>query len=135
MTRKLLALTLGLLLASPATAALAADKVVKSRKVGPSVVSLLTKSGAIVSGSNGITVSVTDIKGKPKAATVHGLTIYMPPMGSMAAMKSEAKLQPARTPGVYTGSLEVEMKGPWQATVAYKDEKGKHRAVLNIVAK
>ena len=110
-------------------------KVVKKRKVGTSVVALMTKSGKIVSGDNEVIVAITDTKGNPKSAKVKGLTIYMPPMGSMAAMKAEADLQPARTPGVYTGTLEVEMKGPWKATVTFEDEKGPHRAALNIVAR
>ena len=151
MNRPILALTLGLLLAAPFTpnepaqaaagargpvaAARAAGQTVKTRKVGTSIVSLRTKSGDIVSGDNDFIVAITDLKGAPKSATIEGLSLYMPAMGSMAAMKSEAKLQPARMPGVYTGTLEVEMKGPWKATVAFKDEKGKHRAVLNIVAK
>jgi hypothetical protein len=134
MIRPVLALTLGLILAFSASAA-AAEKLVKKGKAGTSVVSLLTRSGTIVSGSNAIVVSVTDPKGNPKPAKVESLTIYMPPMPGMDAMYGKAVLKPARMPGVYQGTLEVEMKGPWKATVAFRDEKGKHDAVMNIVAR
>lgn len=136
MTSRVMALALGLLFASTGVPALAAgEKVVKSRKVGASVVSLLTRSGTIVSGTNDVVVSVSDSAGNPKAATVERLSIYMPAMGSMKEMKADARLQPARTPGVYTGTLEVEMKGPWKTTVVFKDESGRHQAVFTIVAR
>lgn len=135
MTRRLFALALGLLLFAPLPAFAAGEKVVKSKKVGTSVVWLKTKTGTVVSGHNDVLVAVTDAKGSPKPATVDKLSIYMPPMEGMEEMKADANLQPARMPGVYTGTLEVEMKGPWKATVDFKDEKGKRQAVFNIVAK
>lgn len=113
----------------------AGQKVVNSKKVGNSMIVLSTKTGTVRGGLNAITISVTDKAGKPKPATVTNVNIYMPQMGAMSAMKADAKLQPAGSPGVYTGTLNVEMKGPWKVTVAFKDEKGPRRANFNIVAR
>ncbi len=118
-----------------AGAAFAADKAVKAKRVGASVVKLMTRSGVLVSGDNDVTVAITDAKGAPKSGTIQRLSIFMPAMGSMAEMKADAVLRPARTPGVYTGTLAVEMKGPWTVTVSFKDEKGPHVTRFDIVAK
>ncbi|MBM3269501.1 MAG: FixH family protein [Candidatus Sericytochromatia bacterium] len=118
-----------------AGAALAAAKVVGSKKVGIVVVKLATPGGALVPGDNDVTVSVTDAKGAPRPAKIKSLSIYMPPMPGMNEMKAEAKLAPARTPGVYTGTLPVEMKGPWTVTVRFEDARGQHKASFDVVAK
>jgi len=116
-------------------AAPSGEKVIATKKVDGAVVVVSNKAGQLVSGDNKVTVAVTDAKGKPRSATVNSFSIFMPAQGAMAAMKGEAKLSPMRMPGLYQGTLEVEMKGPWKATIKFKDAKGPHAATFDVVAR
>ena len=109
--------------------------VVERKKVGSTVVSVYTPEGHFTPGDNKVVVRISDTKGKPMKASVEELSVYMPPMGSMKAMRANAKLEPTKIPGIYEGVLNVEMKGPWKVTVTYKDKKGPHRTSFNMVAK
>ncbi|MBI6547012.1 MAG: FixH family protein [Cyanobacteria bacterium NC_groundwater_1444_Ag_S-0.65um_54_12] len=109
--------------------------VIKSQTTGTSKVTLSSTENYIVAGNNDITVTITDTKGKPKKATVSSLSFNMPAMGTMAAMKSTAELKPGKNPGEYTGKVNVGMTGSWKVVIAYKDERGNHRANMQIVAR
>jgi hypothetical protein len=58
----------------------------------------------------------------------------MPAMGSMSAMNNPATLTTTGTPGVYKGSVDIEMTGEWQAQVAFEGPAGKGKATLPVTA-
>jgi len=59
----------------------------------------------------------------------------MPAMGSMSAMNSSATLTTTGTPGVYSGKVNIEMAGEWQAQITYEGAAGKGSFTLPLIAK
>jgi hypothetical protein len=70
-------------------------------------------------GINPIRVLVKDASGKPIVGAEVEVTLFMPKMGSMAAMTSKATLSDAGQ-GVYTGQLEFLMAWTWQTTITVR---------------
>jgi hypothetical protein len=70
-------------------------------------------------GMNPIRLFVRDASGKPVTGAQVEVTLFMPKMGSMAAMSSKATLADAGQ-GVYSGQIEFLMAWTWQTTVAVR---------------
>ena len=70
-------------------------------------VTILSKDGKIKSGGNSIRVVVRPPK------KLKEFYFYMPPMPGMDEMRDTANLKEVE-PGVYEGTLNISMDGPWQ---------------------
>jgi hypothetical protein len=55
-------------------------------------------------------------------------------MGTMPVMNDAATVTSSGTPGVYKGTVNLQMAGEWQTQVSYEGAAGKGKAVLPIVA-
>lgn len=91
--------------------------------------------GALRKGSQEFTLTFTDASGKPVDVGAVAFNNHMPAMGSMGAMNSAATLKTTGTPGVYSGKVEIEMAGEWQAQITYEGPAGKGSFSLPMVAK
>lgn len=110
-------------------------KVVKSGTAGNFNVAIATESGALKNGANTFTLTFTDANGKPVDVGAASLNFFMPAMGSMAAMNDAATLTKTATPGVYNGTVKLQMAGDWQAQIAYEGAAGNGKVALPVVAR
>ena len=107
-------------------------KVIKSAPAGNNLtVAFGTSDGVLRNGKQELTLTFADASGKPVDVGAASLNFFMPAMGSMAAMNSAAALTTTSTPGVYTGKVDIEMSGEWQAQIKYEGPSGK--GAVNIV--
>jgi hypothetical protein len=67
-------------------------------------------------GMNPVRLVVKDASGNAVTGAEVEVTLFMPPMGSMAPMSSKARLEEVG-PGEYRGQIEVPMAWSWQTTV------------------
>jgi len=116
------------------TGTASAGKTIKSGPVGNLTVTLASADGVLRKGKQDLTVTFADTSGKPVDVGAASLNFFMPAMGSMAAMNDPATLTTTSTPGVYKGSVDIEMAGEWQAQVTYDGPAGKGRASLPVTA-
>ncbi len=77
-------------------------------------VTLLSADGSIKSGGNRIRVTVNPPK------ELKELYFYMPPMPGMDEMRDAAALEKVAE-GVYEGTLNISMDGPWQIRAVFAD--------------
>ena len=77
-------------------------------------VTILSRDGRIKSGGNSIKVVVKPPK------KLKELYFYMPPMPGMDEMRDVAKLKEVE-PGVYEGTINISMDGPWQIRAVFED--------------
>jgi YtkA-like len=68
---------------------------------------------------NPIRILVKDSSGNPIEDADVQVKLFMPQMGSMAPLFSEAMLK-ARGKGEYAGSIELQMATTWQTTIVVK---------------
>lgn len=110
-------------------------KVIKSAPAGNNLtVALSSPDGVLRKGKQNLTLKFTDASGKPVDVGSASLNFHMPAMGTMATMNNPATLTTTSTPGVYSGSVDLEMSGEWQAQVAYQGSAGTGKANLPITA-
>lgn len=110
-------------------------KVIKSAQVGNNLtITLSSDSGALKNGEQEVYLAFTDVSGKPVEVGAASLNFFMPAMGSMAAMNDPAKLTTTGTPGVYRGSVKIEMRGEWQAQISYEGAAGKGKTSFPLTA-
>ena len=85
---------------------------------------LASRSGFLREGPNEFMVEFRTAQGTP--VDVGAITLYfdMPAMGSMPYMKNDAQLTTTTTPGLYRGTVTLEMKGTWQAKLDYAGQAG-----------
>jgi hypothetical protein len=105
-----------------------------SGKVGAMTVTLSNSDGVLRHGEQELTVTFRDASGKPVDVGSASLNFYMPAMGTMAAMNDPATLTTTSTPGVYHGKVKLEMKGEWQAQVAYEGPAGAGKGSFPVTA-
>jgi hypothetical protein len=111
-------------------------KVIKSGSAGNNLtVTLSSETGTLKSGQQEIYLAFTDASGKPVDVGSVSFNNRMPAMGSMAEMNNAATLTTTGTPGVYRGTIDVEMAGEWQSQIAYEGPAGKGKATLSVTAK
>ena len=83
-----------------------------------------------------MTLKFADQSGKPVDVGAASLNFHMPAMGTMAVMNNAATLTTTGTPGIYSGSVDLEMSGEWQAQISYQlagKRKGKYTRNGSVV--
>jgi hypothetical protein len=113
----------------------AAGKTIKSGSAGNNLtVTLSSADGVLRDGKNEFTLVFADASGKPVDAGAVAVNFHMPAMGTMPVMNDPATLTTTNTPGVYKGTVNLEMAGEWQTQITYEGSAGKGKANLPIVA-
>lgn len=113
----------------------AGGKTIKSGPAGNNLTATLASSdGVLRNGKQDFTLTFADASGKPVDVGSVALNFYMPAMGSMAAMNNPATFTTTSTPGVYRGTVDLEMAGEWQAQITYDGPAGKGKATLPVTA-
>ena len=112
-----------------------AGKAIKSGPAGNNLtVTLSSGDGVLRNGNQNFTLTFADASGKPVDVGAVALNFFMPAMGSMSAMNNPATFTTTSTPGVYSGKVDLEMSGEWQAQITYEGPAGKGKATLPITA-
>lgn len=110
-------------------------KTIKSGSGGNNLtVTLASADGVLRDGKNEFTLAFTDASGKPVDVGAVSVNFYMPSMGTMPAMNDAAQLTTTAAPGVYKGTVNLEMAGEWQTQITYEGAAGRGKANLPIVA-
>lgn len=110
-------------------------KTIKSGPAGNNLTATLsTADGVLRNGKQTVTLKFTDASGNPVDVGAASLNFHMPAMGSMAVMNNAATLTTTGTPGVYSGSVDLEMAGEWQAQITYQGPAGTGKANLPVTA-
>lgn len=110
-------------------------KAIKSGTAGNNLTATIANSdGVLRKGKQTFTLTFIDGSGKPVEVGSAAVNFHMPAMGTMAVMNNPATLATTNTPGVYTGNVNLEMAGEWQAQITYEGPAGKGRANLPITA-
>lgn len=107
-------------------------KTIKSGPAGNLTATLASADGTLRNGKNTLTLKFTDASGKPVDVGAASLNFHMP-HGS-TSMNSPATLTTTSTPGVYSGTVNLEMGGEWQAQVTYQGPAGTGKATLPVTA-
>ncbi len=96
-------------------------------------VALSNSKGYLSEGPNEFVLDLRNQQGK--AVEMGAITLFfdMPAMGSMPYMKSEASLTTTSAPGIYRGTVNLEMKGTWQSKLSYQgpDGSGEVEFIIN----
>jgi hypothetical protein len=109
-------------------------KTIKAVPVGKLTATVSNDSGVLKHGNQELTLSFTDGAGKPVDVGVVSLNFHMPQMGSMAAMNDSVTFTTTNTPGVYSGKVNIESGGEWQAQLAYEGPAGKGKTIFSVTA-
>jgi hypothetical protein len=112
----------------------AGDKEIKSGKVGSLTVTLANSDGVLRHGDQSLTVTFKDGSGKAVDVGSASLNFYMPAMGTMPVMNDPATLTTTSTPGVYSGKVNLEMAGEWQAQIAFEGPAGSGKGSFPVTA-
>lgn len=110
-------------------------KPIKSGPAGNNLTATLASpDGVLRKGKQTVTLKFADSSGKPVDVGSASLNFHMPAMGTMAVMNNPAPLTTTGTPGVYSGNVDLEMSGEWQAQIAYQGAAGTGKANLPVTA-
>lgn len=109
-------------------------KVIKTQKADNLNITLSSDDGVINNGKEEFALAFTDGSGNPVKIDAASVTFHMPGMGSMAAMNDAATLTSTSSPGVFKGSVNIEMAGEWQMQVAYEGAAGKGKTTFPVTA-
>ena len=109
-------------------------QVVERAEAGGKRIVLGTQTGRLTNGQNALILTFKDASGQPAVVQDPAVRFTMPAEPNMAEMNADAQLEPARAVGVYHGTVNLGMKGPWQTVVSFKDAAGQHRATFTIQA-
>lgn len=113
----------------------AAGKPIKSGAAGNNLtVTLSNTDGVLRHGKQELRLAFADASGKPVDVGAAALNFFMPAMGTMPAMNTAVALTTTSTPGIYNGTVDLEMAGEWQAQISYEGSAGKGKATLPITA-
>lgn len=111
-------------------------KAIKSGPAGNNLTATISNAdGTLKKGSQEFMLTFTDASGKNVDVGSVALNYRMPAMGSMAEMNNGATFKKTDTPGVYRGSVDIEMVGEWQAQITYEGPAGKGAFSLPVRAK
>ena len=117
------------------SAADSAGKTIKSGTAGNNLTATLANAeGVLRDGKNECTLTFTDASGKPVDVGAVAVNFHMPAMGTMPVMNDAATLTTTGTPGVYQGTVTLQMAGEWQTQITYEGAAGKGKVNLPIVA-
>ena len=109
-------------------------KVIKTTPVGNLTATLSNGSGRLKQGDQEVTLSFTDASGKAVDVGAVSLNFHMPQMGTMAEMNDAVTFSTTSTPGVYSGRVNLEAGGEWQAQLAYEGAAGKGKTTFSVTA-
>jgi hypothetical protein len=113
----------------------ATGKEIKSGTAGNNLtVTLSSADGVLRKGKQTVTLKFADQSGKPVDVGAASLNFHMPAMGTMAVMNNAATLTTTATPGIYSGSVDLEMSGEWQAQISYQGPAGNGKANIPVTA-
>ncbi|MGD9631057.1 MAG: FixH family protein [Pyrinomonadaceae bacterium] len=111
----------------------AVGKEIKSGTAGNNLTATLSSAdGVLRKGKQTVTLKFADQSGKPVDVGAASLNFHMPAMGTMATMNNAATLTTTATPGIYSGSVDLEMSGGWQAQISYQGPAGSGKANLPV---
>jgi hypothetical protein len=96
---------------------------------------LANTNGVLKMGRQDFTLTFADASGKPVDVGSAAFNLHMAAMGSMAAMNNAATLTTTGTPGVYKGTVDIDMAGEWQAQITYEGAAGKGSFALPVNVK
>lgn len=83
-------------------------------------------------GDNAIRIEVRNKQGEAVGSAEVIANADMPAMGAMPAMRAPAGLEQIE-PGVYTGEMDLTMRGEWPLTILIEDEAyGSHRLLFDL---
>lgn len=111
---------------------ISAGKVIKTTTVGNLTATLSNSTGELKKGDQEFTLAFTDSSGKPVDVGAVLLNFHMPAMGAMAAMNNSVTFTTTSTNGVYSGKVNIEMAGEWQAQLAYEGPAGKGKTTFSV---
>lgn len=121
---------------SAPTGGMPSGKTIRSAPAGNNLTATLASSdGTLKKGKQEFTLTFTDASGKPVDVGSVALNYRMAAMGSMSEMNNGATFTTTGTPGVYTGKVDIEMVGEWQAQVTYEGPAGKGSFSFPVNAK
>lgn len=108
-------------------------KAIKSGPAGNNLtVTLASADGALRNGKNTLTLKFADASGKPVDVGAASLNFHMP--HGATSMNNPATLSTTGTPGVYSGAVDLEMGGEWQAQITYQGPAGTGKSTLVVNA-
>ena len=111
-------------------------KPIKQGSAGNNLTATLsTADGTLKKGKQTVTLKFTDASGKTVDVGAASLNFHMPEMGTMPAMNNAATLTTTATPGVYSGNVDIEMAGDWEAQITYQGPAGTGKVNLPLSAK
>lgn len=136
------AITLFVLLASAcgssgggSTTAPSAGKTIATGPAGNNLTATIANAeGVLRKGKQEFTLTFTDASGKTVDVGAAALNYKMAAMGSMSEMNNAATFTTTGTPGIYSGKVNLDMAGEWQAQITYEGPAGKGKANLSITA-
>lgn len=100
---------------------------------GATLTATLTNStGYLREGQNEFTLDFKKSDGQLVDVGAITLIFDMPQMGSMPYMKNEATLTTTTTPGVYRGTVTIDMKGTWQSKLTYLGPAGNEQVTFTV---
>lgn len=110
-------------------------KVIKTVTVGNLTATLSNDTGQLKKGEQQLTLAFTDASGKAVDVGAASLNFRMPAMGGMAEMNDGVTFTTTNTPGVYSGKVNIEVAGEWQAQLAYEGPSGKGKTTFSVTAR
>lgn len=110
------------------------DREIASGKVGNLTVTLVNADGVLRYGDNELTATFKDASGQPVDVGSASLNFHMQAQGSMPDMNDAATFTKTPTPGVYHAKVKLQMKGDWQAQVAYEGPAGTGKGSFPVKA-
>jgi ABC-type glycerol-3-phosphate transport system substrate-binding protein len=111
------------------------DTPIKAVKVDSLTATLSNSTGQLKQGDQEVTLAFTDSAGKPVDVGAVSLSFHMPQMGGMAAMTDGVTFTTTDTPGVFRGTVNIEVVGEWQGQLAYEGPAGKGKATFSVTAR
>ena len=114
------------------TTAADTGKAIKSGPAGNLTVTLSSADGVLRNGKNTLTLKFADASDKPVDVGAASLNFHMP--HGATSMNNPATLTTTGTPGVYSGTVNLEMGGEWQAQITYQGPAGTGKATLPVTA-
>ncbi|HMQ02741.1 MAG TPA: FixH family protein [Pyrinomonadaceae bacterium] len=113
----------------------ATGKEIKSGSAGNNLTATLSSpDGVLRKGKQTVTLKFADQSGNPVDVGAASLNFHMPAMGTMAVMNNAATLTTTGTPGIYSGNVDLEMSGEWQAQITYQGPAGTGKANIPVTA-
>ncbi len=134
MFKKILIVAGCLLLAACGQSATTGKTVISGDAGNGLTVTLASADGVMRDGKNEFTITFADSSGKPVDVGATAVNFHMPAMGTMPVMNDAATLTTSGTPGVYNGTVKLQMAGDWKTQIIYEGAAGKGRANLPIAA-